>query len=115
MKKDYDNFLLTLDTHNHKNKNVEIAYTTSLLSKNPIAEELFINHNIVDEYVNFQSQQINGYLSALEKHGAEGLNMQNTTYLKSKNYLTTLNQKVKQYYAMKTPHYEGSTKLITKS
>ncbi|MDO4713775.1 MAG: hypothetical protein Q4B28_03900 [bacterium] len=115
VKKDYDRFLLTLDTHNNKEQSPQLAYTTSLLTPNPQAEHLFKNNHIIDEYVQLQSQQINGYLNALEQHGAKGLNMSNSSYLKSKNYLNTLSQHIKHYYAMRSSSYAGSTPLITKS
>ena len=76
IKKDYDGFLASLDTQNQKQKTYQLTYTTPLLMKNAVAEELIKkNESIIDTYIATETKQVNGYLDALNKNSPSSLNM----------------------------------------
>ena len=115
IKKDYDGFLASLDTQNQKQKAYQLTYTTPLLMKNAVAEELIKkNESIIDTYIATETKQVNGYLDALNKNSPSSLNMSEETHRKAKSYLETIKDQVDHFYSIKTPQYAGTMPLLTK-
>ena len=115
IKKDYDGFLASLDTQNQKQKTYQLTYTTPLLMKNAVAEELIKkNESIIDTYIATETKQVNGYLDALNKNSPSSLNMSEETHRKAKSYLETIKDQVDHFYSIKTPQYAGTMPLLTK-
>ena len=115
IKKDYKQFLLTLDTHNQNQKPYQLTYSTSFLNKNPELQQLISKETPAQVYIQTEQKNVDGYLNALNTHTPTDLKMNQDSYDKSKTYLLAIKDKIHQFNSLQKTEYAGTLPLITKT
>jgi len=115
IKKDYKQFLLTLDTHNQNQKPYQLTYSTSFLNKNPELQQLISKETPAQIYIQTEQKNVDGYLNALNTHTPTDLRMNQDVYDKSKTYLLAIKDKIHQFNSLQKTEYAGTLPLITKT
>jgi hypothetical protein len=95
---DYDTFIQKFKTDQIilvSNETTTTSLKTPILKIDSVTKNILQSQeNPTKTYLDLNKRMVQGYLDAVNNDGAEKLNMSDTTYKKSKAYLTTTKEKI---------------------